>query len=98
MELLDKYHTEGDCLSKAMAEMLLKSINKNITDLRVSPSLPTMRGFKDFSNIMDRSNLKDTAAETSVRNTQGDNSMNAAKSVFERQAEVEVKPWALPAQ
>jgi hypothetical protein len=38
MELLDKYYTEGDCLSKAMAEMLIKSLNKEIKNFLVHPT------------------------------------------------------------
>ena len=47
MEFLEKYEMEGDCLSKAMAEMLLKSLNKEISDFRVSPSFAKIRAYKE---------------------------------------------------
>lgn len=95
MELLGKYYEEGDCLSKAMAEMLLKSLNKDIKDFRVSPSFAKGRELKDAS-FTDREFLKKTAMD-SIVHSRTDNS-NLAKScmskhVFDRTPEVEVKPF-----
>ena len=77
MELLGKYYEEGDCLSKAMAEMLLKSLNKDIKDFRVSPSFAKGRDLKD-TNFTDREFLKKTAVDSIVR-SRTENS-NIAKS------------------
>lgn len=96
MELLDKFQTEGDCLSKAMAEMLLKSINKELKDFRVSPSFAKMREFKDVS-AMDQEFLKKTAADSVVRSRTDNSTHNqkscVSKNVFDETSEVKVKPF-----
>lgn len=96
IELLDKYYTEGDCLSKAMAEMLLKSLNKEINNFLVTPQFTKMNDFKDIS-ANDRDFLKKTAANTLAK-TINNTSTNAVKSalsknVFDQTSEVEVKPF-----
>lgn len=94
MELLGKYYEEGDCLSKAMAEMLLKSLNKNLNDFRVSPSFAKGREMKEA--LTDREFLKQTAIDSIIR-TRTDNS-NVGKSAYSKNLldhtpEVEVKPF-----
>lgn len=78
MEFLEKYEMEGDCLSKAMAEMLLKSLNKEISDFRVSPSFARIRAYKEQS-AHDKDFLKKTAAD-SILKTRTEVSTNAVKS------------------
>ncbi len=95
MELLGKYYEEGDCLSKAMAEMLLKSLNKDIKDFRVSPSFAKGRDLKDTA-FTDREFLKKTAIDSVVQSRT--DTSNIAKSsisklVFDRTPEIEVKPF-----
>jgi hypothetical protein len=95
MELLGKYYEEGDCLSKAMAEMLLKSLNKDIKDFRVSPSFAKGRELKDTA-FTDREFLKKTAIDSVVQSRT--DTSNIAKSsisklVFDRTPEIEVKPF-----
>lgn len=95
MELLGKYYEEGDCLSKAMAEMLLKSLNKDIKDFRVSPSFAKGRDLKDTA-FTDREFLKKTAVDSVVQSRT--DTSNIAKSsisklVFDRTPEIEVKPF-----
>lgn len=95
MELLEKYHEEGDCLSKALATMLLKSLNKNISEFKVSPHIAKSRDHKD-SSLIDREFLKKTAVD-SINQQRTDNS-NLGKSGFSKHVygntpEVEVKPF-----
>jgi hypothetical protein len=94
--LLSKYYEEGDCLSKAMAEMLLKSLNKNINDFRVSPLLTKGRENKDAA-FTDREFLKKTAIDSDMRRHTDSNvaKTNFSKHVFDQTPEVEVKPFKL---
>jgi hypothetical protein len=95
MELLGKYYEEGDCLSKSMAEMLLKSLNKDIKDFRVSPSFAKGRDLKE-TNFIDREFLKKTAVDSIVRSrTENSNiaKSNISKHVFDHTPEIEVKPF-----
>jgi hypothetical protein len=95
MELLGKYYEEGDCLSKAMAEMLLKSLNKDIKDFRVSPSFAKGRDLKD-TNFTDREFLKKTAVDSIVRSRAENSNIvksNMSKHVFDHTTEIEVKPF-----
>jgi hypothetical protein len=70
-----------------MAEMLLKSINKEMKDFRV---------FKDVS-AMDQEFLKKTAADSVVRSRTDNSTHNqkscVSKNVFDETSEVKVKPF-----
>lgn len=94
VELLSKYYEEGDCLSKAMAEMLLKSLNKNINDFRVSPLISKGRDAKDAS-FTDRDRLKKTADDSVIQMRSDSNfaKSNFSKQAYEHTPEIKVNPF-----
>lgn len=92
MELLAEYNEKGDCLSKAMAEMLLKSLGKSVSDFKVSPMIHKRRENKDF-HFTDhvKGTTAESRADSRAERSHGDKS--GIRRMFDHTPDVEVNPF-----